>query len=79
MTVASEVKIHLWRKPRIGQGRAGLRRKVKSVTPPPPSKAAQVISKPDLQHPEITTQPQASLKPKPQIEHIPVAQTMAGQ
>ena len=79
MTVASEVKTLSWRKPRIGQGRTGLRRKVSCVTPPSPSKAAQVISKPDLQNPEITTQSKPSLKPKPQIEPIPVVQTISGQ
>ena len=75
----SEIKTHSWRKPRMGKGRADLRRKVTSVTPPPPNKTAQVTSKPDLQNSEIVTQPQATLKPKPQIESIPVVQTTSGQ
>ena len=79
MTAMLEVKTHSWRKPRIGQGRAGLRRKVKSVTPPPPNKTAQVSSKPDLQNTESTIQPQATLNPKPKIEYIPVVQTTLGQ
>ena len=54
MTVMPEVKTPTWRKPRKGQGRAGLRRKVKIITPPQPNKPAQVMPKPDIQIPKIT-------------------------
>ena len=79
MTINPEVRTYSWRKPRIGQGRAGLRRKVKSVTLPMPNKTAQVTSKSDLQNSEITTQPQTSSRPKPQIENILEVQTTPGQ
>ena len=63
----------------MGHGREGLRRKVNIVTSPQAYKPAQVMSKPDIQRSENTTQPQATLATKHQIEHIPGVQTTSGQ
>ena len=41
--VSPEVKTLTWKKPRLGQGRAGLRRKVKMLTPLQPNRPAQVV------------------------------------
>ena len=40
--ISPEVRTPTWKKPRLGQGRAGLRRKAK-VTPSQPSNSAQVV------------------------------------
>ena len=61
VTVATEVKTPTQNKPRIGQGRAGLRRKVNISTPPHPSKPTLVTNKPMLQKHINATQPQTSL------------------
>ena len=52
---------------------------MKIVTPPQPNKPAQVTPKQDIQKSKITVQPQATLGPTPQIEHIPVVQTTPGK
>ena len=49
-------------KPRVGQGRAGLRRKVEISTPPQPNKPTQMISKTNLHKCKSTTQLQTSLE-----------------
>ena len=79
MIVATEKKAPTQIKPRIGQGRAVLRRKVKTSTPPQPENPAQVTNKPILQNPEGTTQPQTSLESGLQTRHIPVLQIRSGQ
>ena len=53
---------------RIGQGRAGMKRKVKTITPLQPKQVILPIS--EKQGPEIMTQPQVI----PQTEHVPSAQ-----
>ena len=60
------VKAIVQNKTRLGQGRAGLKGKLKIPTPPQHSKSAQVPSKTILQNPESTTQPQTSLESGPQ-------------
>ena len=42
---------------RLGQGRAGIKRKVKIQTPPQLSKPVQLTGKQNLQHPQNTAQP----------------------
>ena len=74
-----ETKTFTWKKPWLGQGKAGLKRKVKMVTSLPPNKPAQVTPKTDKQKFEITTQTQATLGSEPQIEHIPVIQNAPKQ
>ena len=64
-TVTPEAKTPTWRKPRKGQGRAGFRRKVRIILTPQPNKPAHVMSKPDIQKFEITTQSQAPLHANP--------------
>ena len=78
MTTATEVKTPTHIKPRIVQGRAGLRRKVKISTPPQPDKPTQVTNKPILQKPESTTQPQTLLESGPQTRYISAPQTRSG-
>ena len=48
-TVTPETKTSTWTKPRLGQGRAGLRGKLKPVTTPQPNKQVQITPKPDKQ------------------------------
>ena len=48
-TVMPETKTPTWTKPRLGQGRVGLRRKAKSVTSLQPNKPAQITPRPDGQ------------------------------
>ena len=43
--VTPETKTPTWKKPRLGQGRAGLRRKVKMVTPPQSTKSVPLMPK----------------------------------
>ena len=49
ITVSPETKTPTWKKPRLGQGRAGLRRNVKVVTPPQTNKPAPVMPKSEKQ------------------------------
>ena len=79
MIVATEVKASTQIKPRKGQGRAGLRRKVKNCTPPQLNTPTQVTNKPVLQNCKSTTQPQTSLETGPRTSYIPVPQTRSGQ
>ena len=55
-------------KPRVGQGRTGIRKKVEMVTPPQHKQVIPSIS--EKQGPEIMTQPQVI----PQTEHVPSTQ-----
>ena len=59
LIVSPEGKTPTWKKPRLGQGRAGLRRKVKVVTPSQLNKLAQVVPLSEKQKSKI----QHSLKP----------------
>ena len=77
--VSPEVKTPTWKKPRLGQGRAGLRSKEKVVTPSLPNKPAQVVPPSEKQKSEITAQPQASIGPTLHTEHIPVTLTVSKQ
>ena len=65
--VSTEVKIPTWKKSRLGQGRAGLRRKVK-VMHSQPNKPAQVEP--------IPLEKQKSEIPTSQTEHIPLTQPL---
>ena len=70
-----EVKTPAWKKLRLGQGRAGLKRKVKERISQP-NKPVQI--EPILlerQKSEISTQCQSSVGPTPQKEHIPLIPT----
>ena len=49
ITVTPETKTPTWNKPRLGQGRAGFKRRVNIVTLPQPNKPPQVTHKPDKQ------------------------------
>ena len=72
-TVSTEVKITVCRKPRIGQGRAGLRRKVKMVPPSQPNKPAQVVPLSEKQQKtKIREQPQATVDMESQTKLIPI-------
>ena len=77
--VSPEAKTSTWKKPRLGHGRAGLRRKVKVVTPSQPNKPAEEVPLSDKQKSEITAQPQAILGSTSQTEHIPLTQTTPKQ
>ena len=79
MIVALDVKVPTQIKPRIGKGRAGIKRKVKISSPPQLNKPAQVTKRPILQKCESTSQPQTSLELGPQTKYIPVPQTRSGQ
>ena len=56
MIVATEKMVPILNKPTAGQGRVGLRRKVKCSTPPLPNKTTHKINKPITQIPESVTQ-----------------------
>ena len=77
--VTPETKIPTWKKPRLGQGWAGLRRNVKVVTPPQTNRSVPVMPKAEKQKTETTTQPQTTVGSKPQIKHRPVMQTAPKQ
>ena len=79
ITVTPETKNPTWKKPKLRQGRAGLRRKVKVVTPPQSIKPVPVMPKLEKQKTETTTQPQVTVGSKPQVDHIPVIQTTSKQ
>ena len=68
--VSPEAKFPTWKKPSLGQGRAGLRSKVKVVTPLQPSKSAQVVPLSEKQKSENTAQTQAIVGSTSQTEHI---------
>ena len=55
--MATEVKTPTQINPRVRQGRAGLKIKEMTPTPPQPNKPAQVTNKPILHKPESTAQP----------------------
>ena len=62
-------------KPRLGQGRAGLKRKVK-VTSSQPNKQAQIEPTPlERQKSKIREQPEATVGIESQTEHIPIMQS----
>ena len=65
-----EVKTSM-KKPRLGQGRTGLRRKVKVGTPLQPNMPAQVVPPSERQKSEVISQPQTSIASTSQAEHIP--------
>ena len=67
------------KKPRLGQGRAGLRRKVKLVIPSQPNKPAQVVPPSERHKSENTLQPHASIDSTSQAEHIPLMPTTSKQ
>ena len=75
IVVATVVKTSTQTKPRIRQGRAGLRRKVKISTHPQPNKPVQMISKPNLHKSEGATQTQITLESVPQTGYTPAMQT----
>ena len=76
ITVSTEAKTTVCRIPRIKQGRAGLRRKVKVVTPSQPSKPAQVVPHSEKQHKsKIREQLQATVGTESQTEFIPIIQS----
>ena len=77
--ISQEVKTPTWKKPRLGQGKAGLRRKVKVVTPSQPNKPAQVVPPSERQKSEVTLQPQASIGSTSQAEYIPLTSTASKQ
>ena len=65
--VSPEIKTPTWKKPRLGQGRTGLRRKVKVVTPSQPNKQVQIEHiTVERQKSTISAQPQASMNSKSQ-------------
>ena len=55
--IASEVKGTTQNKPRLGQGRAGIKRKIKPHIPPQLNKPIQSTQESVLQQPQNTTQP----------------------
>ena len=60
--VSPEIKNQTYMKPRLGEGRVGLRRKAKVVAPSQPNKPVQVEPTPlERQEAEITKQPQADV------------------
>ena len=63
--VASEVRVPTQIKPRIGQCRSGLRKKVNFSKPPKLNMTTQVTNKPILQNSKSTTQSQTSLESGP--------------
>ena len=77
--VSPEVKTPTWKKPRLRQCRAGLRRKVKVVTPSQPNRSAHVVLTQERQKSEVVAQPQASIGSISQTEHISLMQTTPKQ
>ena len=77
--IASEAKGVTQNKPRLGQGRAGIKRKVKVQIFLQLSKPIQLTEQQILQHPQNTAQPKTSSDSRPQTKYIPVPQTRSGE
>ena len=77
-TMTPEVKCVTQNKPRLGQGRAGIKRKMKVQSSPQLTKPVQLTSKTNLWHPGITTQPKTLLGSRPQTKYIPILQKISG-
>ena len=65
-------------KPRLGQGGAGIRRKMKIPSTPQLSKPIQLTSNLTSQHPESTAQPKIFCDSRPQTKYILIPQTSSG-
>ena len=77
--IASGAKGITQNKPRLEQGRTGIKRKVKIQTSSQLSKPIQLTGKPFLQHPQNTAQPKISSDSRPLTKYIPVPQTRSGE
>ena len=76
--IVPEVKGITQNKPRLGQGRAGVRRKMKVQPSPQLSNPIKVTSKLTLQHPESTVQPKTFSDSRPKTKYILIPQTSSG-
>ena len=77
-TRAPEVKGFMQNKPRLEQGRAGIRRKMKIPSTPQLSKPIQLTSKLTLQHPEGAALPKTFSDSRLYTTYIPLPQTGSG-
>ena len=77
--VVTEIMTPTQIKPRIGQGKAGHRRKVKILTLSQPYKHTQMLRKPDVHKSEVATQMQTVLESRPQTSYTPTFQSRLGQ
>ena len=77
--IACKAKGTTQNKSRLGQGRAGIKRIVKTQIHPQLSKPIQFTGESILQHPQNIVQPKTSSDSRPHTKYIPVPQPRSGE